>query len=128
MTVLVPIDGSECSQRALRYATEFVTRFETDLHVIHITDHPKGSDELVDKAKAELESAGLVDDPEVLIDVRGFRWADRVGKDIVELVEREDYEHVILGHHGTGAVGRAILGSTAETVIDGTEVPVTVIH
>lgn len=32
-----------------------------------------------------------------------------------------------MGHHGTGAIGRVILGSTAETVVQGTETPVTVI-
>lgn len=128
MTVLVPIDGSECSERALRFAISFAQQFETGLHVVHVTDHPAGTDELMDRATAVLEEAGIADDPDVILDVRQFRWAERVGKDVLALLEEDDeYEHVVLGHHGTGRVGRAILGSTTETIIQGTEVPVTVV-
>lgn len=128
MTVLVPIDGSDCSFRALSFATEFADRFETDLHVVHVTDvQTEATEELLDRAGETLSEAGFDDDPEVVTDLRKFRAADEVGEVICELVERDGYDHVVMGHHGTGLVGKAILGSATETVIDASEVPATIV-
>lgn len=130
MKVLVPVDGSDCSLRALEFATEFVQRYEGTLHVVHITDYQgDGTSKVITQAKEIVTDAGLKDDPEVLIDFRMSdpRYANQVGKDILRLVEERNYDHVIMGHHGTGRIGRAILGSAAETVVRAAEVPSTVI-
>lgn len=128
MTVLVPIDGSDCSFRALDFATSYAERFETDLHVVHVTDmRTEATEELLTRAADALEAAGLDDEPEVITDMTKFRAADEVGEIALELVEREGYEHVVMGHHGTGMVGKAILGSASETVIEDADVPVTIV-
>jgi nucleotide-binding universal stress UspA family protein len=130
MDVLVPVDGSQCSFRALEFATEFVQRYEGSIHVVHITDH-KGPDteRLIDRAQETLADAGLTDEPEIITNVRMSepKYANRVGRDILRLVEEEDYDHVVMGHHGTGRIGRAILGSAAETVLRACESPATII-
>jgi nucleotide-binding universal stress UspA family protein len=130
MEVLAPIDGSECSFRALRFATEFVKRYDGSIHVVHFTDVPgQGTEQLVSRARTHLDEAGLQSDPEVMTKVRMSepKYANRVGKDILQLVEEEDFDHVVMGHHGTGRIGRAILGSAAETVLRAAEVPSTII-
>lgn len=130
MKVLVPVDGSDCSYRALEFATEFVRRYEGTLHVVHITDYEGESTESVlDRAEEVLDAAGIADDPEVVTDlgVSDPRYANRVGKDVLELVEERGYDHVVMGHHGTGAVGRIILGSAAETVVRAAQTPATII-
>ena len=68
-------------------------------------------------------------DPEIATNLRMSRpgYANRVGKDILHLVEERGYDHVVMGHHGTGRIGRAILGSAAETVVQAAEVPSTII-
>jgi nucleotide-binding universal stress UspA family protein len=55
------------------------------------------------------------------------RTAGRVGKEIVSMATEQDFDHVVMGHHGSGAVERAILGSAAETVLRAEEFPVTVV-
>lgn len=130
MNVLVPVDGSDCSFRALEFATEFARRYEGTLHVVHITDYQgEGTDEIITQAAEIVTDAGLEDEPEIVTDRRMSdpRYANQVGKDILELVEEREYDHVIMGHHGTGRIGRAILGSAAETVLRATEVPSTII-
>lgn len=130
MNVLVPVDGSDCSFRALEFATEFVRRYEGTLHVVHITDYQgEGTNEIMTQAAEVVTDAGLEDEPEIVTDRRMSdpRYANQVGKDILELVEEREYGHVIMGHHGTGRIGRAILGSAAETVLRATEVPSTII-
>lgn len=130
MDVLVPIDGSDCSFRALDFATEFVQRYDGSIHVVHFTDVPgQGTDQLISRAEDQLEEAGLESDPEIITRVQMSepKYANRVGKDILRLVEANGFDHVIMGHHGTGRIGRAILGSAAETVLRAAEVPSTII-
>jgi nucleotide-binding universal stress UspA family protein len=130
MKVLVPIDGSECSYRALEFATDFVRRYDGTLHVVHITDAEREATEsILDRAEEILAEAGVPDDPEVVtnLQVADPRYANKVGKDILQLASDGGYDHVVMGHHGAGAIGRMILGSAAETVIRAAETPATVI-
>ena len=127
--VLVPIDGSETSERALRFAAEFSRRFEGTLHVVHVTDREtEATEQIVARAEEILEEEGVPGEPSVSLDFQlTFRSANRVGDDIVDFVEEGDYDHVVMGHHGDGTVDRLILGSAAETVLRAGEVPVTVV-
>lgn len=129
MRILVPIDGSDCSERALRYAIDLVRAMGGSLHAVHFTDvETEATDMIIEQAQAVLDSAGIDDEPSVSIDIEiGFRSSNRIGGDIVSVVEDEGYDHVVMGHHGAGAVDRLILGSAAETVLRSGVVPVTVV-
>ena len=130
MKVLAPVDGSDCSFRALEFATEFVGRYEGTLHAVHITDvHGEAAEAVIDRVESVLAEAGIDDDPAVVTDTRlsDSRYATRVGKDILRIADEGDYDHVVMGHHGTGRIGRALLGSAAETVVRAAEQPATVI-
>lgn len=129
MRLLVPIDGSEASERALRYAATLVNQLDWSLHVVHITDkETEATDEILNQAQGILEEMEVEDTPSIEIDIDlGFQSSNQIGEDIVELVMEGDYDHVVMGHHGTGTVDRLILGSAAETVIRDGQVPVTVI-
>ena len=135
MQVLVPIDSSDCSFRALEFAADFVRRYEASIHVVYFVDQEVRAEQeeaqtAVERAEGILEEAGIVSEPQIETDVwmaQPFRYADRVGKDILHLVEEEGYDHVVMGHHGSGAVTRFLMGSATETVVRGTTTPVTVI-
>ena len=130
MDVLAPVDGSECSFRALNFATEFTRRYEGRLHVIHVTDvESERAERVLERAETVLDEAGLLDDPEFVSDFRLLSpgYADRIGETILEVAREDDYDHVVMGHHGKGAVDRLVLGSAAETVVRAAEVPATVV-
>lgn len=129
MDVLCPIDGSETSYRALEFAAKFVTRFEADLQVVHFAqDTTEGTRRILDRAAAVLEEAGVDAEPRVATDLGlDFRPSNRVGDDILALVEEGGFDHVVMGHHGSGMVERAILGSATETVVRADAVPVTIV-
>jgi nucleotide-binding universal stress UspA family protein len=129
MQVLVPIDGSDCSDRALRFACEFADRYDADLHVVHFSDgRTSATEQVVEHARKILDDAGIEDDPEVVVETDvGVRTAGRVGKAIVSLVSERGYDHVVMGHHGSGTAERAILGSAAETVVRAETTPVTIV-
>lgn len=129
MRLLVPVDGSDCSERALRFGAEMARRFEADLHVVHITDmETEATEVIIERAREILVEEGIDDVPEVDIELDlGFRSSSKVGEAILEIATEEGYDHVVMGHHGSGAVERAILGSAAETVIQSDDVVVTVV-
>ena len=129
MNILVPVDGSDCSFRALEFAAGMARRYEADLHVVHFTDdETDATDTIVERAQTVLDAQEIDTVPEVTTDVDlEFRPADQVGDDILALVEDHGYDHVVMGHHGSGTIERAIIGSAAETVLRSERVPVTVI-
>lgn len=129
MRILVPIDGSDCSERALRFAAEMARRYEGDLRVVHITDvETEATEMIMERAEKVLADEGVDTEPSVSIDVQlTFQGSGRIGKDIVKLATAQEFDHVVMGHHGAGAVDRLLLGSVAKTVINAHEVPVTII-
>lgn len=130
MEILAPIDGSKCSKRALRFAAGMARRYEATVHVVHFSEQRTDqTDELLADAEAILDEEGVNSDSKVVSDVRlsDLKASDQVGRDVLKLVERDGYDHVVMGHHGAGRVEKLILGSAAETVVESTEVPVTII-
>ncbi|WP_227374976.1 universal stress protein [Haladaptatus halobius] len=129
MDVLVPVDGSEYSFRALRFAANFARNFDATLHVVHFSDEATdATDEILARARNVLDAEDVDAELKLSEDVQlEFRPGDRVGENVLELVEENDYDHVVMGHHGSGAIERAILGSAAETIVRAEAVPVTIV-
>jgi nucleotide-binding universal stress UspA family protein len=129
MEILCPIDGSDTSFRALRFACGMVDRYDATLHVIHFsTDVDEVSEQILERARTVLSEEGIDAEPRVATDLSlDFRPSDRVGEDILELVAELGIDHVVMGHHGSGMVERAILGSATETVVRADAVPVTIL-
>jgi nucleotide-binding universal stress UspA family protein len=128
MKVLVPIDGSDCSVRALEFAVDFGVRFDAELHVVHFSNaQTDATDIVIERAQDAVDDAGLDDDPELSLIEMDVTPGDKVGEAILDLVEERDFDHVVMGHHGSGTIERAILGSAAQTVVRSERVPVTVV-
>lgn len=128
MDVIVAVDGSEASTRALRRAAEFADRFDAALHVVHVSDsETPATDEVLERAEATL--AELDADADVALEVIEMEVGTprEVGKELLAFVDRSGYDHLFMGHEGHGAVERAFLGSAAETVVRDATVPVTVV-
>lgn len=91
MHVLAPIDGSECSYRALSFATEFVTRYEASLDVVHIStqEGPK-TEKILRRAEEVLEENDVPANAEIVTNLESAdpRYGNRKGKDILRLVEK----------------------------------------
>jgi nucleotide-binding universal stress UspA family protein len=129
MEILAPVDGSDCSFRALGFAAEMADRYDGSVDVVHFAEaETDATDAVVDRAERILESQGVDADIEVSPDLDvEFRLGDRVGEDVLDLVEARGYDHVVMGHSDASTLERALLGSAVETVVDAERVPVTVI-
>ena len=125
----MPVDDSDCSFRALGFGADMAARYDADLHVVHFADEETAAtDAVVERAERVLDARDVDADPEVSTEFDvAVRSGDRVGSDILALVDERGYDHVVMGHHGAGTIERAIVGSAAETVLRSEKVPVTVI-
>ncbi|KAB1197714.1 MULTISPECIES: universal stress protein [Haloferax] len=128
MHILIPIDGSNASKRALDFAIEMAVQMDGTPHVVHFTNKTTdATDAILDDARVRLASADIADEPELTTLTVDVWNADRVGKEILDVVESHGYDHVVMGHHEDGTVERAIFGSAAETVLRAEAVPVTIV-
>ncbi|USZ69829.1 universal stress protein (plasmid) [Halorussus salilacus] len=135
-TILVPHDGSEDADEALRYAME---QFPDDeLVVFHVVepfpDHVAAATE-DDPGDWETEADRLA--AEVFDDIRSrvgdapFRAEWRYGRpkhEIVHFAEDNDVDQIVMGSHGRDGMSRILLGSIAEVVCRRAPVPVTVVR
>ncbi len=61
------------------------------------------------------------------VHLASLKASDRIGKNVISVVEDGEYDHVVMGHHGTGRIGTFLLGSAAKTVLESCDVPVTTV-
>ncbi|MDZ7747221.1 MAG: universal stress protein [Halobacteriales archaeon] len=137
INIVVPVDGSEQSQKALEYTYEhFPDATVTLLHVINPARAgygaqaglPSFSEEWYEEAEAaagELFEDAKADAPESVT----IETATEVGqpaRTIVEFTDEHEYDQIVIGSHGRKGISRVLLGSVAENVVRRAKVPVTV--
>jgi len=137
--VLVALDGSPLSERALTYALEtFPDATITTIYVINPIDSVieveagglPVAEEWYDTAQeraTDIHTAATDLAAEYEI---GLDTVTEVGKPAGEILEYADshgIDQIVLGSHGRSGIYRALLGSVAETVTRRAQIPVTII-
>lgn len=133
-SVLVPIDFSEHSKKTIEYATQLAALTGAGIKILHILqmpEYPTGFYEGIyippDLAKGVVEAAKR-DVNEQLSQVIGEILAKglqaqsilRMGnayEEIVSVAKEMDVDLIVIGSHGYRGLGRLLLGSTVERVL-----------
>lgn len=133
--ILVPIDFSESSLKALRYAVPFAERFGATIYLVHIIETSffiadvqnialaLPQSKLVENAREKLFSLADREIAEIVpvsIQVRPGKPFDQIAATAKEL----DVDLIIIATHGYTGLKRVVLGSTAERVIRHAPCPV----
>lgn len=135
--ILVPVDFSECSRKALRFALPFARQFQARLVLVHVVEPmivpenlvmavpelPEAGSGLVKDAQTRLEKLG---EKEIPTEARGGALV-RVGRpfqEIIEAANEEDADLIIIATHGYTGLKHVLLGSTAERVVRHAPCPV----
>lgn len=131
--ILCPIDFSEYSDHALRFAMKMAWRYSARLHVFHVMPPlaPAVTNELAVAAR-QLVARNLVSAAErwrrpgfeIVTELR--ESADTCAK-ILERAEALDVDLIIAGSHGRKGVKRMLLGSVVEPLLHRSRRPVLVI-
>ncbi|SED94948.1 MULTISPECIES: universal stress protein [Rhodococcus] len=130
-TVVVGVDGSRCSVAAVADGFDFTARFDAPLVAVHSWGsgfpHP-AENEADEVAVWQRERAVLAES----LAGWGERYPDVVVREVVEcggagevlLRWCTDAQLLIVGSHGHGALGRAVLGSTSQDMLHRARCPV----
>ena len=131
--ILCPIDFSEHSAHALRYAMKMAAWYGARLHVLHVMPPlpPAASSPLAEAGRplTERNLASAVArwrEPSVPVTSELIESADPSMR-ILEFAEALDADMIVTGSHGRRGVKRALLGSTVEPLLHKSRRPVLVI-
>lgn len=134
--ILVPIDGTEYSWRALEYACELVSYTRGSLVIMTVSSSGKlkqpvleyeGSylyaqigDEVLDAAHAILDGKNI--DCTYLLENSG-----EIAESIINTVKDEKCDGIVLGSRGLGFLEGLFRNSVSQAVLEAAEVPVTIV-
>lgn len=135
--VLVPIDFSDYSKSALKYAVSFAKSFNADIILVYVVEPviyppdfsmgqiamPSINSEWDDRAKDELQKLAKNE----ITDIKNTKTIIKTGKPFVEIVEtakEENVDLIIIATHGRSGVEHILFGSTAEKVVRKAPCPV----
>ena len=131
--ILVAIDGSEISTRALVAALQLARDRDCRLLLLHcvdelllLADGGLGPGEVTERAAKVLEDAAAIAQAAgVPCEKRIANLpAQRLGETVAEMARRWEADLIVIGSHGRRGVGRVLLGSGAEQILRMAPVPV----
>ena len=147
-TILVAVDGTRQSSRALASAVVLAKNQNATLHILHVVDElvmtamvdPTGVGvaEYVEEMLESMGRAGrkIVSDAEKaarkeLSNVHAQMVSSR-GRTVADVIlrhaKRAGVDLIVLGTHGRRGIGRLLMGSDAESVLRGATVPVLLVR
>ncbi len=137
--ILVPVDFSECSRKALRYAIPFATQFGASLTLLYVTqiNYAAGEFGMVDtplmegqvREAAEKAMAKLLH--EEIGNTVPASQQTRIGRpasEIAEAAKELDADLIIISTHGHTGLKHMFLGSVTENVVRIAPCPVLVVR
>lgn len=135
--VLVAMDDSELSERALRYALD--VHRDADVTVLHVVGEPSGmmgsatgialaddSQERVRELSEDVfgRAEKIASEYGVAVNVKA-----EMGSPASRIVEHADeFDTVVIGTHSGSLADRLLVGNTAKSVFQNAPVPVTVVR
>ena len=148
MKLLVAVDGSEESNRALAYATDIANATGGSITLIHAIEpdiYDAGGGEPISESdrrdrlvidsldSAEEHGRAIIDEAIEFAAERGQTASGELlygqpAKIIPEYAEKAEFETLYVGHRGRSERTIEFMGSVARTVVERTTIPVTVVR
>ena len=133
--ILLAVDGSETSLRAVPVTAETAQRFGAEVTVLHVREHeyswgsdidletPDEATELVDGIVRQLKDDGVSARPEVRRVVLGL-----APQEILSVAEEIDAQLIVMGTRGLTDWAGLLLGSVAHKVVHHATCPVLLVR
>lgn len=133
--ILVPIDGSKYSFKALEKARELCEKFGSELIVITVVSDivALNVDYKIDIISQNIASAEQIlkqielDFKDSNIKLTTLYKVGDITREIVEQAEKNDVDLIVMGSRGLGMLSRTFLGSISHKVINNTDKSVLVV-
>lgn len=135
--ILCPVDFSETSDYALKYALELGQRFGAEVHLVHayqlpvyampdgaLVAGPEAVASLTDKLQKDLTALGKRHEG-----VTKTHLLEGVPhREIDDLAKKLPADIIVMGTHGRSGLARVLIGSVAERVVRTAPCPVLTVH
>ncbi|NCQ17091.1 MAG: universal stress protein [Ignavibacteria bacterium CG_4_8_14_3_um_filter_37_9] len=135
--ILVPIDFSDFSKSALKYAVIFAKQYHAQLILVYVLEPviyppdfsmgqitlPTVNFEMDKRAKEELDKLAETEIGS-LVEVRTVLKTGKPFVEIIETAKEEDADLIIISTHGHSGVEHILFGSTADKVVRKAPCPV----
>lgn len=142
--ILVPMDGSEPSKHALKYAIAFASKWNAELLVISVIPPIPAqlyseSDNLLidleeyDKAIEQIHVKVLDDAKKIVnvahseLTVTTFLAKGYVPTKIVEIAEEKNVDLIVMGNRGFSGIKNWLLGSVSKNVVERCTKPILIV-
>lgn len=141
--ILIPIDGSECSNKAIQKGKEIAGAFDSNIILLNVNawvpfayeanvediariaeESQKESEKLLETAKKFFE--GRLNKVSVK-SIETVSLTGEVGKTIVEFAEENDVDLIVIGHRGQTGLDRLLMGSVTMKVLHYAKAPILVV-
>jgi nucleotide-binding universal stress UspA family protein len=139
MKILLPVDGSEVSMDAVRFAVDLVRKgLRADVVLANVQE-PASLYEWVVAHDADMiericadAGAHTLKPAQMLLDQAGVAYESEVAKGdpahtLIDILERYGCDMVVMGARGQGVLRSALLGSVAHEVLHAAGVPVLIV-
>lgn len=130
--ILVPVDGSEHSKKAVELAVDMAKKWNAEIYLIHVIDtafedtafdyisgiksserasvyHDKIWGQILDPAKTRAKEAGIKK-------VKSISTSGHPADEIIKTAKRNKVDLIIMGSRGRGRFSIAIMGSVSTKV------------
>lgn len=129
MKVLLPIDGSDCSNQTIQWAAETFNKADTRYYLLFVIpvlpdlntvefDIIEASS-MLRRAKTTLEAAGCI------VERAEYVLGETVDQ-ICRYADTMDADQIVLGSHGRSGLSKLLMGSTSIKILEHSHRPVTV--
>ena len=136
--ILVPIDFSERSERALGFAADLGRSYGAELVLLHVVEEvvlpgvygldpvPVLTPDVMDRARSTLE--GYVHRLGPSVSAKAEVMAGHAARDILDYAEQEHVDLIVIATHGRTGIEHLLLGSVTEKVVRMAPCPVCTIR
>ncbi|MGI0019573.1 MAG: universal stress protein [Nitrososphaera sp.] len=136
--ILVPVDGSANSKRALEKAVTMAKDSSSSVTALYVMEKPPTvyieSQKVLDDAMAKYkkEADAVLDEYEALATGRGVKIEAVMAQGepattIVNYTEKGGFDMIVMGSRGRGKITEAVLGSVSSKVLKDAKCPVVIV-
>jgi nucleotide-binding universal stress UspA family protein len=130
--ILVPLDGSACSRRALEMATFLAKDKDIAITGMHVIKIPMVFTNKI-KKQARLNAAKIIAGASSISKRHGVPFKAKVssdgyvGKEILEFAQNNKFDLIVMGSRGPHPIAEMFLGSVANYVLTKSKIPVLIV-
>ncbi len=132
MKILVPIDGSLHSKKALEFAADLALRYTAKLCILHVLHNSPGSDTIslgaasvtIEASQQDLDrtARGLMEAAKKVVTDMGCSKVETIARgghptqQIIRCAKKKEFDMIVLGSRGLSDVKGLLLGSVSHQV------------